>query len=412
MQGPLVSIVTPSYNQGQFIRATIESVLAQDYPHIEYIIMDGGSTDETAAVARDYASRLIWISERDRGQSHAINKGFRLAKGEIVSWLNSDDVLLPGAVSRAVRAFQEDPSLRAVYGEGYLMDREGRITGRFPHTQPLNLWKLVHLSDYILQQTVFFCKAVFEEVGYLDEDLHYAMDWDILIRIAKQYGLGYIPEYMACLREYPEAKSFTGGAARVREIRAVLRRHTGLHYPPGYWVYGLDTYRDIWCRKIRCCTPSFLRRPSEKIQALLMRATGYLIYRVLRNSQGWFSDGWAGREAKVMLPAPRGRGLLIRGVLPRCPIREQELRVVVNGRELRREKFSAGRFEMRFALPGEFANGPLTISLRASRSFTPDGPLLARRRLSYLLEDVCLWEEAGRADTAARSAGASAGPDS
>src|SRR5579864_7213135 len=103
MNDPLVTIVTPSYNQGRFIRATIESVLSQDYPSIEYIIMDGGSTDETAAVVGEYKGRLTFISEHDRGQSHAINKGFRMARGEIVSWLNSDDIILPGAVSHAVR---------------------------------------------------------------------------------------------------------------------------------------------------------------------------------------------------------------------------------------------------------------------------------------------------------------------
>src|SRR5919201_6239371 len=105
MPEPLVTIVTPSYNHGRFIRATIESVLSQDYPHVEYIIMDGGSTDETASVVRDYASRLTFISERDRGQAHAINKGFKLARGEIFFWLNSDDVILPGAVTRVVQAF-------------------------------------------------------------------------------------------------------------------------------------------------------------------------------------------------------------------------------------------------------------------------------------------------------------------
>src|SRR5258708_32568597 len=101
-----VSIITPSFNQGKFIRATIESVLNQDYPNVEYIIMDGGSTDETAAVVRDYASRLTFISENDRGQSHAINKGFRMARGSILAWLNSDDLYLPGCIRAAVAAFQ------------------------------------------------------------------------------------------------------------------------------------------------------------------------------------------------------------------------------------------------------------------------------------------------------------------
>src|SRR6267142_508883 len=109
MSGPLVTIVTPSFNQGHFIRATIESVLSQDYPHIEYIIMDGGSTDETASVVSDYAGRLTFISERDRGQSHAINKGFRMARGSILAWLNSDDLYLPGCIRTAVEAFGRNP---------------------------------------------------------------------------------------------------------------------------------------------------------------------------------------------------------------------------------------------------------------------------------------------------------------
>ena len=127
MTEPLVTIVTPSYNQGRFIRATIESVLAQDYPAIEYIIMDGGSTDETAAIASEYNERLTFISEPDRGQSHAVNKGFRMARGEIVNWINSDDVILPGAVGHAVRALTQHPRVGAVYGEGYTIDRDGKF---------------------------------------------------------------------------------------------------------------------------------------------------------------------------------------------------------------------------------------------------------------------------------------------
>src|SRR5579862_2145504 len=128
MSNPLVTIVTPSFNQGPFIRATIESVLSQNYEPIEYIIMDGGSTDETPSVVKDYSSRLTWISERDRGQSHAINKGFQRANGSIVSWINSDDWILPGAVASAVAGFAAHPSAGAVYGEGYLLDRAGQIT--------------------------------------------------------------------------------------------------------------------------------------------------------------------------------------------------------------------------------------------------------------------------------------------
>jgi glycosyltransferase involved in cell wall biosynthesis len=282
MPGPLVTIVTPSFNQGEFIRATIESVLSQDYAELEYLIVDGGSTDQTASVARDYASRLTFISEPDRGQSHAINKGFRRSRGEYLAWLNSDDVFLPGAVRCAAAALNNHSHLAAVYGEGYLMDRAGSLTGRFPHTRPFDFPRLLYFSDYILQQTVFFRKSVFQRIGPLDEDLHYVMDWDILIRIAKRFELGYIPEYMACLREYPEAKSFSGGAARIEEIRRILIRHTGLRFAPGYITYGLETYKPLWCDWIEAHTPSLLRWPSSKLRHYLIVCANLLIERTNR----------------------------------------------------------------------------------------------------------------------------------
>ncbi len=232
MTAPLVTIVTPSLNQGVFIRATIESVLSQDYPHIEYLVMDGGSTDNTSGIAAEYSSRLKYVSEKDRGQSHAINKGFTAARGEVVAWLNSDDVLLPGAVGKAVAALGRAGKAGAIYGEGYRIDRNGANQGRFPATVPFNLWKLVYLSDYILQQSTFFRKSAVDAVGGLDEQLHYAMDWDLLIRLGKRFGLYYEPEYLGAIREYAEAKSFAGGARRIDEIQRVLKRHTGLEKRP------------------------------------------------------------------------------------------------------------------------------------------------------------------------------------
>jgi glycosyltransferase involved in cell wall biosynthesis len=142
--------------------------------------MDGGSTDETASVVEDYAGRVTFISERDRGQSHAINKGFRMAKGTVLAWLNSDDLYLPGCIRPAVEGFCGNGAAGAVYGEGYLIDYSGNKSCRFPHTEAFNLWRLVYLSDYILRQSAYFRKDVIADLGYLDEDLHYTMDWDIL----------------------------------------------------------------------------------------------------------------------------------------------------------------------------------------------------------------------------------------
>lgn len=383
---PLVTIVTPSYNQGRFIRATIESVLNQDYPNLEYIIMDGGSTDETPSIVKDYASRLTWISEPDRGQSHAINKGFRAARGTIVSWLNSDDLILPGAVRHAVQGFAQNPDAGAVYGEGYLIDQEGRTTGRFPWTEPFNLWKLVFLSDYILQQTTYFRRSVIEELGFLREDLHYAMDWELLIRIAKRYPLQYIPEYMGSLREYPAAKSFSGGEKRIREIAGVLREHTGLRFPPGYIFYGLNTYRIIWKNDVASKIPRRLRWISDVAQRLIHSGCGYCIERTLHSAQGWYADAWAGHAVKYMLPSGGQRVMVLSGFIPRFRWMRQKLTIFANGVRIAQRRFESGEFEWRIPL-AETAE-PVHLLFKASRAFIPEWKGFSTRRLSYQLRSV------------------------
>jgi hypothetical protein len=406
MASPIVTIVTPSFNQGRFIRPAIESVLSQDYPHIEYTVMDGGSTDETAAVVRDYASRLTFVSERDRGQSHAINKGFERAKGAILAWLNSDDLFLPGAVSKAVRAFREKPSAGAVYGEGYTIDVDGKVTGRFPCTEPLNLWKLVHLSDYILQQSTFFRADVVRGLGFLDERLHYAMDWDIFVRIAGLRPLEHIPEYLGCIREYPETKSSAGGAERVREIRDLLRRNTGLWLPPGYIVYGLETYRRIWCGKIASHTPDFLSPLSRRAQACLSTAAGLAIAHTIVHSQGLYSDRWASKTLHYMLPPGRGN-LVIEGEVPEhiVSLRGQGLEIDCCGRPLGTFPLPAGNFCLDAPVPADLQGRVLDLRLRARRRVIPSRmPFRGdRRRLSYLLNSI-RWTEALDADIAATDA--------
>jgi hypothetical protein len=392
MREPLVTIVTPSYNQGCFIRATIESVLSQDYPHVEYIIMDGGSTDETASVVKDYASRLTFISEKDRGQSHAINKGFRMAQGSILGWLNSDDLYLPGCIRTAVDAFQRNAAAGAVYGEGYLIDYSGNTSCRFPHTEAFNLWRLVYLSDYILQQSVYFRKDVLDDLGYLDEDLHYTMDWDILIRIGMKYQLEYVPEYMGCLREYPEAKSFSGGAARVREIRRMLQRHTGLRVSPGYVVYGLDTYHRLLCDRIDHALAPMLKPVSETLKSVVRFGAGLVIRHTITDSQGLYPDGWVGRSLNYMLPAGGG-GLVIEGCLPNWDrLEEQRLDVRANGVSLGGWDVRAGDFRIKVPVPRGIASEPLRLRIEASQWVMKErfGVSGDRRRVAYRLKSIRL----------------------
>lgn len=371
--GPLVTIITPSYNQGQFIRATVESVLSQDYPHIEYIIMDGGSTDNTAAVVAEYAGRLSWVSEKDRGQSHAINKGFQRAQGEIVAWINSDDTLLPGAVRRAVDALVTHPEYGAVYGEGYTIDYNGAVKGRFPFSEPFNLWKLVYHTDYILQQSVYFRRAVVAEVGWLDESLHFGLDWDLLVRIGKRYPLGYIPELMGCLREYDTAKSFSGGEKRFRELAALVRRQAGTRFPPGYIIYGLDTYDKIWSAKLARWTPGVV--PQKLI--MLCRA---IIDRTMRDSQGLYRDGWAGPVLHYMLPPGSGR-LRIKGQTPGW-WRNQTLTLHCDGQRVAAWKLTAGEFAREVQVP---AGSCVTLRLESSRWKRPRPDT---RRLAWQVHEI------------------------
>jgi len=393
---PVVTVVTPSYNQGEFIRATIESVLSQDYPRLEYIVMDGGSTDRTAAIAAEYAGRLTWISEKDRGQAHAINKGFQRAQGEIVAWLNSDDILLPGAVSRAVAAFSAaaavpatpSPPPAAIYGEGYLMDRAGRLTGRFPATEPFNLWKLVYLSDYILQQSTFFRRDALEQIGWLDENLHYALDWDLLIRLGKRFGLRYVPHYFGALREYPEAKSFAGGRKRIEEIRRVLERHTGLKRAPGYWTYGLQMRQSYWKECLERRSPRWLRAPATLASFFLYVATAATIMLILRHSQGLYVDRWVARRLKWMLPEGSG-DVILRGHLPDdSRLRRQQLTVRAAGRELGRWPVGPGPFALRFPAPAA-AGAPFQFDVYAARSRRPRlGSEMSLRPMSWVLETI------------------------
>ncbi len=367
MNGPLVTIVTPSYNQGRFIKDTIESVLTQDYPHIEYIIMDAASTDSTAEVVKRYKNRLTWISEKDRGQSHAINKGFRMAKGEIVAWLNSDDVFLPGAVTAAVKGFQHAPNAGAVYGEGYQIDIDGKVKYKFSFTEKFDLWKLTNVVDYVLQQTVFFRRAALESIGFIDESLHFGMDWDILVKLGKHFGLHYIPAELGCLREYDDAKSFAGGAKRFRELGNLVRKQSGRLYPPGYVIYGLDTYEKIWCQKAKVI-PVVGERLSQRISHLCR----YFIDQSYHASQGLYRDGWATDKLHYMIPAGSGT-VTLRGQLIDlgATMHGQVLTVESRGRQLCQFHPNWGIFEKTFEVPLDLQGRALDLDVYSSKAVVP-----------------------------------------
>jgi glycosyltransferase involved in cell wall biosynthesis len=224
---PLVSIVTPSYNQAPYLEATLRSVLDQDYPNIEYILVDGGSTDGSREIIGRYAERLAWwVSEKDQGQTDAINKGFAHAKGKILAWLNSDDTYLPGAVSQAVAALRAHPEAGMVYGDANLIDEAGKVIGKFPARQT-DYSRLRRGYVHIPQQASFFRAALWRQVGPLDPSFYFAMDYDLWVRLASRASLLYVPSLWANFRLHGAGKSVVSDERCWPEMLRVHYREGG-----------------------------------------------------------------------------------------------------------------------------------------------------------------------------------------
>jgi len=201
-----ISIVTPSFNQGQFVEETISSVLSQDYEDIEYIVIDGGSTDNTVEVIHKYADRLAyWVSEPDRGQTHAINKGFERATGEVIAWLNSDDLYCDGALARVGTYFSEHPDCMWLCGNILFTNSEGVVISR--KTPLFTSFVLRHGNASVYQPNIFLRRKVLEEVGFPREDFHTIMDQEWFCRIAERYTPHIINVDLAKFRWHQASKS-------------------------------------------------------------------------------------------------------------------------------------------------------------------------------------------------------------
>ena len=233
-ENPLVSIITPSYQQAVFLEQTMRSVLDQDYPNIEYLVVDGGSTDGSLEIIQKYTHRLAWwVSERDNGQAEAINKGVARARGEIIAWLNSDDLYLPGAVSGAVQALKEHPEAGFVFGDVRVLDAHDRVLNELHYGN----WGLRDLMTFhiIGQPAVFMRRSALPQDGFLDPSYHFLLDHQLWLRIASDHPVRYVPRFWAAAHYHEGAKNkaqaskFGAEALRLADWMSTSPRFAGMY---------------------------------------------------------------------------------------------------------------------------------------------------------------------------------------
>jgi glycosyltransferase involved in cell wall biosynthesis len=295
---PTFSIITPSYNQAQFIRHTIESVLSQSYSKIEYWVIDGGSTDQTVSILKEYERdpRFHWLSERDSGQSNAINKGIAKCTGEIFAWLNSDDVYMPGTFNKVAQAWINHSNHGLFYGRARLIDEQGNDLGVCPCQTPfMTLDAILSTSKILMQPAVFMPTQTIKELKGVDESLHYGMDFDLWVRMAQRLPIIHIPEELAQFRMHTTSKSVSLSKKFVADVNTVLMRAANK---------GLITHKEADCNTamfasriylapetrnlregIRNLKAAVLLRPSVFPEAILVLSKA--MARLMLGEHGW-----------------------------------------------------------------------------------------------------------------------------
>ena len=238
---PSIAVVTPVLNQAAFIRAAIDSVLGQNYPRLAYIVRDGGSSDGTVDILRSYGPSLDWASEADLGQSDAINLGFARVSGDIMAWLNGDDMLVPGSLAYVGRFFQANPDIDAVYGHRIYIDIQGRETGRcvLPAHDPRTL----ELADYIPQETLFWRRRVWQALSPIDVSFQCAMDWEFILRAqAAGFAFRRLPRFLGCFRAHPAQKTISRQSTSLAEMELLRRRRFGRDLTRDEINRGIEMY--------------------------------------------------------------------------------------------------------------------------------------------------------------------------
>jgi len=295
---PRISVITPSLNQRAFIDATLRSVLEQGYPDLELWVIDGGSTDGTVERLKTYGDALHWISEPDRGQAEAVNKGLARATGEVIGWLNSDDTYLPGALRYVGEFFASEPAVDVVYGDAYYVDRQGEVVRPYD-TRDFDLTVLAH-ECFVCQPAVFFRRSTLSDVGLLDPGLRVALDYDFWIRLFRKHPPVRLPRFLAASRMYPENKTLGLRRSAYREIVGTVRKHYG--FVPYSWSHGYASY--LWYRNDQFHDP---RRASAPVFALALLAMAWYNRYNPRYLWNWIvsSRGFRSELGKARARRPR-----------------------------------------------------------------------------------------------------------
>ncbi len=393
---PPVSVVTPTLQMSRFLRDTIESVLGQDYPRLEYLVMDGGSTDGTVDLLRGYGDRLRFVSEQDGGQADAVNRGFRATSGELFAFLNADDTYLPGAVGKAVRGFLENPGAAVVYGNGVHVDEQGDEIAPYP-TQDFDRDALMRRC-FICQPAAFISRSALEQVGLLDARLQVSLDYDLWIRLAKLYPFARVGGTLATSRMHAGNKTLAQRRLAYSESIEIVKRHFG--YVPLDWLHGYSQF------VVDGVDQFFARsRPSPRSRALALaigvrhnpRRLGRLALEAatevgLRDHDGRWDDGWISRRFLDEVDVP-GDCRQVRVVARNEAWMRRQLEVSVHLDGVlvaTRRPSEGGRFELIGDCPPDLRGRRAQLEIVANRTWHPRARG-DRRRVSCVIDEVRLY---------------------
>ena len=282
-------MVTPSYNQGKYIRRTIDSVLSQNVEDLEYIVMDGGSNDETVNILKEYGDLIIWKSEKDKGQTDAVNKGIKMAHGDIIGWLNSDDIYYPDAIKKVLEVFQKHPEINVVYGNANHIREDDSFIEEY-YTEDFNYERLKDIC-FICQPSLFFRKKVVDQYGYLDEKLQYCMDYDYWLRLGKGEQFYRLNELIAGSRLYDDNKTL-GSRRKVHE-EMLKMQEKNLGKAAEKWIYNLAHVivdeKGIPREKDGRTNPEFAHELAKVSAVQFLKHYKYIPLSVLKNLKVWYT---------------------------------------------------------------------------------------------------------------------------